>query len=213
MVKSPGAEETCMSLNVMRDIQFIFPTPVYTATNVCIDIIDNLKKETYVLRDKYKTIRTPSLNVDSSHQTASKNIFNHFYFSRLKTELQKHVNDFVESLGGYNDPVEITNMWFNCSNKSDFNFPHSHGGSVISGVYYIESEADSYLRFYNNTYLVANAIPPNNVNESSFPAYDIPCEKGKLLMWQGHVIHGNPAQILEGEKIAVSFNTSFIINK
>ena len=197
----------------MHEVKFIFPTPIYTATNVCVDIINYLKEETYSLKDKYKTVRTSSLNVDSSHQTASKVIFNHFYFSQLKIELQKHVNNFIESLGGYSDPVEITNMWFNCSNKSDFNFPHSHGGSVISGVYYIESEADSYLRFYNNTYMVSNTIAPNNVNESSFPAYDIPCEKGTLLLWQGHVIHGNPSQTLEGEKIAVSFNTSFIINK
>jgi len=194
----------------MRNITFIFPTPIYCATNVCIDIIDNLKKETYDLKNKYKTIRTTSLNVDSSHQTASRSIFSHFYFSLLKNQLQKHVDDFVESLGGYSDRVQITHMWFNCSNKSDFNFPHSHAGSVISGVYYIESKGDSYLRFYNNTYLVSNAPVPNDVNESSFCAYDIPCEKGKLLMWQGHIIHGNPAQTLEGEKIAVSFNTSFI---
>ena len=59
----------------------------------------------------------------------------------------------------------------------------------------------------------SNICPTINMAPGAQEVYDIPCKKGNLIMWQSNLLHGNPAQTLEGEKIAVSFNTIFSIDK
>jgi len=196
--------------NKNYNIQYLFPTPVYSASNVCSNILESLKYETFEIKQKYGVIRTPSLNVDSIHKHCYNINWNEYeYFSILKKNIQQHIENYIQCLGNFHRKITISNFWFNVSDKGDFNFPHSHPGSIISGVFYIESEGDSILRFYNNHYLVSNFMTSDNPNEMSFTAYDILCKKSNLILWPSHIIHGNPLQTTEGLKIAVSFNTQF----
>ena len=193
-------------------IQYLFPTPIYIVDNICVDDLNNLKKETNSIKEKYTLVRTPSLNVDSIHQNCWDINWNDYkHYSSLIKNIKQHIKNYVNALGNFHKEIIISNLWFNISNKGDFNFPHSHPGSIISGVFYIESEGDSILRFYNNHYLVSNFMTSDNSNDMSFTGYDIPCQKGRLLLWPSHIIHGNPLQTIEGEKIAVSFNTQFLV--
>jgi uncharacterized protein (TIGR02466 family) len=192
------------------NIEYLFPTTIYTSKNVCDSILESLKFETFQIKENYGVVRTPSLNVDSIHTNCANINWNEYeYFSILRKNIQYHIDNYINSLGDFHRKVSISNFWFNISNKGDFNFPHSHPGSIISGVFYIESEGDSILRFYNNHYLVSNFMTSNNSNEMSFTGYDVVCEKSTLMLWPSHVIHGNPLQTTEGLKIAVSFNTQF----
>jgi uncharacterized protein (TIGR02466 family) len=189
-------------------ISNIFPTPIYYSLDTFSENIDELEKKILSLKDNNDTVRTSTLNVDSSHLTVPNlNKLGH-PFNIFADEIERHLLLFTKRLG-ISPKLKISNMWFNISDRGDFNFPHSHPGSIISGVFYVKSNGNSDLRFYNNHYLVSNFISSDDdkVNEMSYYIWDIPCARGKLLMWPSHIIHGNPMQTEEGQKIAVSFNT------
>ena len=81
-------------------------------------------------------------------------------------KLQEHdeFTDFVDAVAdmsmsclkdyGYVDgayKLEMLNGWFNVNQKGNSNQIHTHGGSFISGTYYVQAEQDqSELIFYKN---------------------------------------------------------------
>lgn len=188
------------------NIIMLFPTCIYRVSEFADDILEDLKETSISLENEYGSSRSSSLNVDSTHLTISNKLPYIKPFDNLKERIQKQVDKFCYQLG-ITENVKIANMWFNISNKGDFNFPHSHPGSIISGVFYIESLGSSDIVFYNNHYLVNNFICSGKENNLSRPDLPFRCMKGELLMWPGHIVHGNPAQKDDGQKIALSFNS------
>ena len=186
-----------------------FPTPLYAADGILLDRCNSLEGEVNQILKKYPTQRTGSLNVDSVHQEFWGNgVLDTFpEFCLLKEEIQRHVEEFLSRLNMSDYDIRITNMWFNVSDKGDYNFPHTHCGSVISGVYYICSPQENFLRLYNPNYMTFNFPVSPVPNEYTYNYCDVPCIPGRLLMFPSHLQHGNPMQEVEGKKIAVSFNT------
>lgn len=184
----------------------LFPTCIYRVSEFADDILEDLKEKSISLEKEYGSFRSNSLNVDSTHLTIAPELPYISPFNILKDRIQSHINNFCYELGIIEN-VKLANMWFNISDKGDFNFPHSHPGSIISGVFYIESLGDSEVVFYNNHYMVNNFICSGKQNDLSRPDVPFSCIKGELLMWPGHIIHGNPAQQSSGQKIALSFNS------
>lgn len=189
----------------------LFPTCIHTTTDFSLDIIDDLKEKSFFVEKEYGSSRSNSLNVDSTHLTVAPFLQTIKPFDVLRDRINQKILEFCQELG-IEEKLHMNNMWFNISDKGDFNFPHSHPASVISGVYYIESSGDSNLVFYNNTYLVNNFVCSVREKENMYSYSDVsfPCQKGSLYLWPGHVIHGNPAQEKEGMKIALSFNTRLV---
>jgi hypothetical protein len=94
-------------------------------------------------------------------------------------------------------------MWINVSNEGDFNFPHVHGDSLISGAFYVLSTTGSTIRFFND---ITNTMPkPKKPNELSFDYSDFECVENRLILFRSDFLHGNARQPA-GEKIVVSFN-------
>jgi uncharacterized protein (TIGR02466 family) len=188
-------------------IEYLFPTPIYASSNVAEDILDELKERSLELFEEHGSLKSSWLHVNSLHQTIPpQKIKNDPIFSKLIKIIECHLKQYSDSLG-ITQKIKLTNVWFNISDKGDFNFPHSHPGSTISGVFYIECLAENILSLYNNHYLVSNFLPSVNSNEMSYSMFNVPCKKGNLLMWPAHIIHGNPRQESDGLKIALSFNT------
>lgn len=54
----------------------------------------------------------------------------------LFSDMTSFVNDVCTRHMGMNDLV-LGNFWININNKYDYNIPHDHQNSILSGVYYV----------------------------------------------------------------------------
>lgn len=184
-----------------------FPDTIYVTKDVCNYLLPSLEKSAKRIAEEKGTIKSPSLWVNSTHRTASFEIKKIHPFDILADYIKYHANNYLQELGYHNKKLHIINMWFNISDEGDFNFPHSHPGSFISGVFYIKSPPNTLIQFYDTNRMIGNIWPADDTN--NYLSYDLvryECATGSLMLWMSNFVHGNPRQMVEGEKIAVSFN-------
>jgi uncharacterized protein (TIGR02466 family) len=184
----------------------IFPKTVYyvkdvldSNLNLLVDAIHNSQVE---------TIKDTNLSVNSTHRT-----FNQLHkvdqFKKLASIIMEHCKKYG-SLLGYSDiqlkNLKMTNMWFNKSDQDDFNFPHTHVGSLFSGAYYLKVAEENKISFHDFSNM--NLIPENPNNYLNIESW-LQCSTNHLLIFQSDLVHSNPRQINTGEKITISFNVVY----
>jgi len=195
-------------------IDKLFPDTLYVTNNVCDDLLLPLEESAKKIAEEKKTNRFSNFWVDSTALTAGKEIKNISPFDKLSEYIEYHALNYIKELGYSKRQIAINNMWFNISNEGDFLFPHSHPGSFLSGVYYVKCPYDSMIQFYNSTRLTSNILEPDIQNNPlSQSAANYRCNPGSMIIWMSNFVHGNPRQMVKGEKLAVSFNIDIIRNQ
>jgi uncharacterized protein (TIGR02466 family) len=108
--------------------------------------------------------------------------------------------------------VELNTVWFSEMYKNGLHEIHVHQGDDISGNFYIYTEqGSSNIRFYRpdfhyNTFTNIKFEKNNSYNSN---IWEIPPEKGRLLMWQSNLLH-SVERNLTNSRIAISFNLKIV---
>lgn len=127
--------------------------------------------------------------------------------------LEKFYNYFSEVLKEENisqslDNFFIPSLWANINPKGGGNIPHTHPGSFMSAIYYVDvNEENSYISFQD----------PRTGKTGSFPHalltqgdnFIIKVSVGDLLIfpsWLHHYVNPNPS---DKKRISISFNINF----
>ena len=145
------------------------------------------------------------LSVKSLHKTHDR-LHCEDNFQLLADKIMKKTKEFASSLGYSNKIVDnfyYKNMWANISHEGDFNFPHTHGNSLISGAFYVKCHPGNRIRFFNKLDDMMLAPDIKNEINSDYCEYD--CIPNRLILFKSDFLHGNPKQE-SGEKIVISFN-------
>ena len=112
--------------------------------------------------------------------------------------------------------VRLNSLWFSEMHKNGSHELHSHGTQDdISGNFYIHlEEGSSNIKFYRHDFLYNNFvnIKVEKYNSHNSIVWNIPPEKGMLLMWQSNIPH-SVEQNNSNSRITLSFNMSIIKNK
>ena len=184
----------------------IFPKTVYYVKDVLDSNLDLLVNAIH--NSTVETIKDTRLSVNSSHRT-----FNQLHkvdqFKKLADKIMLHCKKYG-SLLGYSDSqlskLKMINMWFNKSDQNDFNFPHTHAGSLFSGAYYLKTTEENKISFHDFSNM--NLIPDNPNNYMNIESW-LQCTTNHLIIFQSDLVHSNPRQINTGEKITISFNVVY----
>lgn len=182
-----------------------FPTSIYISDNVCNHLLNDLEKHSKEVVKKYSSSRDGYLNVDSTHLSTIF-LYKEYPFNELMEYILLHSEAFFNHLGITHAKLTPRNMWVNISDKGDYNFPHTHTGVALSGVFYVKGNPKNEIVFYNDSYINKNMISSSQLNPLSYKTCSYSCETGRLLLFPSTLLHGNPKQDFDGEKIAVSFN-------
>jgi uncharacterized protein (TIGR02466 family) len=180
-----------------------FPKTIYYVDNI-LDNTQNLYEDAISFLNEKGYKRFDDFYVDSTHSITDK-LYEYKSFKGLKDIIDIHVENYKTELG-LTVKSKINNMWINKSGKGDYNFPHSHAGSLISGVFYIKSTTDNRIIFYNDEFLSGNNVVSSNQTSYSHTMCYYSCVEGRLMLWRSNLIHGNPIQKNNSEKIITSFN-------
>ena len=184
------------------EVKTLFSIPIYE--NTCDDDLEDLEKE---------CIRRSTLDsgrvVSNSGGWQSNNIPpNDYFFSEFILEIEEQANNFAEELGIY-QKGKITNLWININGHKDFNRRHTHGNSLISGVFYVKvPDESSKIRFYHPSYQLIDRDwnVKLKYNQYTSGRWDIPPKKGRLLLFPSWLEHEVCPNLSQEKRISISFN-------
>ena len=180
-------------------IHSLFAKPVYQVDNLLNDKLTYY--ETVIKKYSVNLNRNDYHYVDSSYQI--ENLHTKKEFVDLFNIIIIHSKKFLTHLGyHYLENIKILDSWFNISKQDDYLQKHIHNGSLISGAFYIKSNVNDVISFYDQ--IDVTQVPDRN-SLISYSEYRLECKPGRLLLFKSSLEHGTPKQ-KNGEKIVVSFN-------
>lgn len=145
---------------MVHDVELlpVFPTTIGYANltekshNLNLELLNDIEKE-YISDPKGKEYS----NIGGWHSDPSMER-KYDSFSKLKTIIQKHINQYCKKTGYSYDDLVCDDLWININGPGDMNFMHHHGSSCLTGVYYpVESIVEEKMNF---NYTKSNPIKP-----------------------------------------------------
>jgi uncharacterized protein (TIGR02466 family) len=188
--------------------QGLFPIPLWHF-NLNLDNIEIEEIKNYCIQLKNKTPGRLYTNVGGwqSEDIIKRNITNtplYIVFCKIVPILQECMQDL-----GSSHYLHVDNAWVNINDKTNWNRPHTHDGSLLSGVFYL-TDNNSDIEFIKdpdiNTYFQENIFSKRDT-ELSFRSFRYTPIKGELYIfpsWLRHSVHPSESN---SERVSISFNT------
>jgi uncharacterized protein (TIGR02466 family) len=105
-----------------------------------------------------------------------------------------------------NISLKITQSWVNFSEAGQYHHKHAHSNSIVSGIYYIQTNPDDRVYFYRDGYQQIKILTDNwNIYNSE--SWWFEAEVGKLILFPSFLTHMVPTVQGEQTRISLSFNT------
>jgi len=133
-------------------------------------------------------------------------------FENLWSTISDAVNHFHQQQGLIGS-VYISSLWFNVNYYGSSNVPHTHRGSIWSGVYYIKTPEDcGSLGFLNpnlvSTWNIPKSIMNENAKDNFTQTFPVKPEKNVLYIFPSWLQHFVTTNMSREERISLSFNTN-----
>ena len=185
-------------------ISLWFPKAIFFQPNILNHKLESYEEEIRNALTEVGVSRDPLKNVSSTHKTRD-NLFEVANLDGLRKAFFDQSRLFLDQIGYKNlDSLHFTNVWANVSYEGDYIFPHNHNGSLISGVYYIKSDINECIKFFNTPSMLPD---PDVWNENNHQFCQYQCIPGSLILFPSDLMHGVEKQHA-AEKISISFNMS-----
>ncbi|MEQ3631636.1 MAG: TIGR02466 family protein [Sulfitobacter sp.] len=132
-------------------------------------------------------------------------------FKDLVAVLDKHVTAFAKDLDfdlGERKLV-LDSLWLNILPEGGIHTSHIHPHSVISGTTYVTMpEGASAIRFEDPRLPMMMAAPGRvkDAREELRPFIYVAPEAGDVLLWESWLRHEVPMNMIEEDRVSVSFN-------
>ena len=187
-------------------IYSIFPTPVY------ITKIDRgfTKEELQFVKKqkKYCTNNQGNINTKDNY------ILNRKQFKNIKKFLDKNCKDYLDKVICPKNNIElyITQSWLNYTEANQYHHKHAHPNSVISGVFYFDSDIknDKILFSHGKGYeQISPEVDKTKFNLWNSGTWFFPVETGNLFMFPSSTIHQVETKKGNNTRISLAFNTFY----
>ena len=115
------------------------------------------------------------------------------------------IKDFFKN----STPVSLINIWFNINEYKDFNIPHTHPFSKISGVFYVKIPKNSGNIVFVNDTKIENYIPNEKIieyNNYNSSIWSIKPQENVLYLFPSWLNHYVSPNLSKEKRISMSFN-------
>ena len=180
-------------------------TPVWECP---VEDIDNKSIAEYCYKVKEEK---PGVNISNRGGWHSGELINPIppALEQLFNELTVFANDVPQRYMGTSDLI-LGNWWININGKYDYNTPHDHQNSVLSGTYYVqvpeENMGNLILHRGDNAEFFLNSKverEPTMVNASMVPC---PVKESMFYLFPSWVKHSVERNNTDSERISIAFN-------
>ena len=187
-------------------INNIFPTPIYTTK------IDRgfTKQELEFVKQQKKHCTNNQGNIN----TKDNYILNRKEFKNIKKFLDKHCKNYLDTVICPKNNIEIyiTQSWLNYTEANQYHHRHEHPNSVVSGVFYFDSDIknDKILFSHSRGYQqIRPTIDKTKFNVWNSETWFFPVETGNLFMFPSSTTHQVETKKGINTRISLAFNTFY----
>lgn len=180
----------------------LWPIPVY-------DSETPVKSEwlNYILNTEYER-----MHIGNGDISKDRYILNQL--PDLKKEIENHCEIFVRKYLRVSENAKfyLQNSWSVKHNPGDKAQIHSHGSSLLSGVYYLKTKNNSgNLVFhknpiYTNTFHQSIRFEYDDSNNVNTGQYVMNVEEGKVILFPSHLEHSVDENKSNEERYSLAFN-------
>ena len=128
-------------------------------------------------------------------------------FKWFANDIGKTVFDIIDELNYDVEQIEITGMWGNILKPGETHSPHTHSNNFLSGVFYLESDAETGIIF-SDPRPAADVLVPRKktkTNENSNLLSYI-SKQNRLIIFPSWLVHWVPINKSKRDRISISFN-------
>ena len=185
-------------------IQGIFPTPVYI-----------VKRDTNITPKEEKEIRkiaNEGMTRNSGNSSSNNSDIFNGKLKKIKQFCEEQLNIYVKKVINPKEELDfyITQSWLNITKPGEQHHEHSHGNSLISGVFYISTEESDNITFIDPNYKIKELITfeEKEYNLFNSTTWVFPSITNILLLfpsWLNHKVEVNEKATTD--RISISFNT------
>jgi uncharacterized protein (TIGR02466 family) len=143
------------------------------------------------------------------YQISKQDLQNQESFKKLADTVIKCGLNYCEKIGYKPENLYITSMWMNKFSNSQSIGPHTHTNSLLSGVYYLNSNPEQGgTEFYNPISKMRNSISVTRDGNSPFLTDRVAssAEPNKMVIWPSYVEHRSEKNITNKIRYTLSFN-------
>tara|TARA_R110001592_G_scaffold108517_3_gene303087 strand:+ start:812 stop:1435 length:624 start_codon:yes stop_codon:yes gene_type:complete len=187
-------------------IHSIFPIPIYTTK------IDRgfTKQELQFVKKQKKHCSNNLGNIN----TKDNYILNRKEFKNIKKFLDKHCKKYLDTIICPKNNLElyITQSWLNYTEANQYHHKHEHPNSVVSGVFYFDSDVknDKILFSHSKSYeQIKPEIYDTKFNLWNSSSWFFPVETGNLFMFPSSTTHQVETKKGTNTRISLAFNTFY----
>jgi uncharacterized protein (TIGR02466 family) len=181
-------------------INGIFPTPIYISkidrelTKKELSFIDKTKLDTY--------------NNEGNTTSNDNYILNNKAFKNLKEELDLRVQDYFDKVISPSNKITpyITQSWLNYTETNQYHHKHVHPNSLVSGVFYINSD-DKFdkIKFFNEKYsIIKPEVKDWNIWNSETWWFAV--KTGDIILFPSSLTHMVETKQGDNTRISLAFN-------
>ena len=156
------------------------------------------------IEDKSRDVRKNHGN----YTTVNTQILDLPEFANLKKDIEAKVVEYFKQVydpEGSVQPV-ITLSWLNYTEKLGFHHKHNHPNSLISGVFYINTDPNSdQIQFYDSRYDPLEIVTKTQ-NKYNSKVWHIPVKSNDLILFPSQIEHGVPPVEHDFLRISLAFN-------
>jgi uncharacterized protein (TIGR02466 family) len=182
-------------------INGIFPTPIYISK---LDRKLNSKELLFI--DKTKL----DVHNNEGNTTSNDNyILNNKNFKNLKSDLDLIIKDYFDKIICPTNSITpyITQSWLNYTETNQHHHKHEHQNSLISGVFYVNSdEKFDKIKFYKKD--VYQIIKPEikEWNLWNSESWWFPVKTGDIILFPSSLTHMVETKQGDNTRISLAFN-------
>ena len=128
-------------------------------------------------------------------------------FKWFATTVGKTAFDIIDKLNYNVEQIEITGMWGNILQPGETHPPHTHSNNFLSGVFYLESDAETGIIFLDPRPAADVLVPrkKTKTNENSNLLSYI-SKQNRLIIFPSWLVHWVPINKSKRDRISISFN-------
>jgi uncharacterized protein (TIGR02466 family) len=141
-------------------------------------------------------------------------ILNRKEFKNIKKFLDTACKDYLNRIICPKNNIElyITQSWLNYTEENQYHHQHAHPNSIISGVFYFNSDKDKDMIKFSS-HIKYQQIKPE-IDDTKFNLWNsgtwwFPVETGQLVMFPSSTTHQVDTKQGNNTRISLAFNTFY----
>ena len=182
-------------------INGIFPIPIYISklnrelTNKELSFINKTKLDIY--KNQGNTTSTDNY------------ILNNKLFKDLKEDLDLRIQDYFQKVISSTDKITpyITQSWLNYTETNQYHHKHTHPNSLVSGVFYINSNDEfDKIKFFKDNLHSTIKFETKTWNLWNSETWWFPVKTGDLILFPSSLTHMVETKEGDNTRVSLAFN-------